>query len=263
MPDSPDYEFLAVRRDGPVLHLRLNRPDKLNSFAGSIRDDIRRVVEQADEDPEVGCLVVSGEGRAFCAGGDVKVMERLRGDDDRAAFAAILDSANAAALALRRCRVPTIALVHGAAAGAGANLALGCDVRWGTPRASFTQSFIKLGLVPDWGGSRLLVETVGLDRARELILTGRTVRGDEALRLGLLHRIVDDRETLESEAAELAIELAGRSELAITALDDLMLAARSEASFDDQLELEKSWQLRCFDSPAARAAFEAFFNRKR
>lgn len=263
MPVSHDFEFLTVRRDGAALHVRLDRPDKLNSFAGTLRDDFRRVVEEADDNPDIGCLVVSGEGRAFCAGGDVKVMEQLRNDDDRAGFTAILDAANAAAATLRRCRVPTVALVHGAAAGAGANLALGCDVRWGTPEASFTQSFIRLGLVPDWGGSQLLVETVGVDRARELILTGRTVRGDEALRLGLLHRMLDDRAALESEGAKLATELAGRSALAVTALDDLMLAAGSPGSFEDQLELEKSWQLRCFDSEPARAAFAAFFNRKR
>lgn len=263
MTSSDDFEHLSLRRDGAVLHLRLSRPEKLNSFVGSIRDDLRRVIEEADDDPEVGCLVVSGEGRAFCAGGDVGVMEQLRKNDDRAGFAAILDAANAGASALRHCRIPTIALVHGAAAGAGANLALGCDVRWGTPTASFTQSFIRLGLVPDWGGSRSLVEVAGVDRARELILTGRTVRAEEALRLGLLHRLVDDRESLEEGGGALARELAGRSALAVSALDDLMIAACSQGTFDDQLELEKSWQLRCFDSPAAREAFAAFFNRSR
>lgn len=263
MPDAPfDFEFLAVRRDGPVLHARLDRPDKLNALTGTVRDDLRQVVETADGDPSVGCLVLSGEGRAFCAGGDVAVMERLRNDDDRAGFETILDAANAAALALRRCRVPTVALVHGPAAGAGANIALGCDVRWGTPAASFTQSFIHLGLVPDWGGSRHLVDIVGVDRARELLLTGRTVRAEEAQRLGLLHRILDDEETLAERGRELAHTLAGRSPTAVGAVDDLLAAARSEASFDDQLVLEKSWQLRCFDSTEAREAFRTFLARR-
>ncbi len=260
--DAFDFEFLTVHRDGPLLHARLNRPDKLNAFAGTVRDDLRRVVDAADSDPSVGCLVISGEGRAFCAGGDVGVMEQLRADDDRAGFEAILDAANAAAAALHRCRVPTVALVHGAAAGAGANLALGCDVRWGSPTASFTQSFIHLGLVPDWGGSRRLVDIVGLDRARELLLTGRTVRAEEAHALGLLHRIVDDAQALITEGMALARTLAGRSATAVAALDDLLGAAGSGGSFDDQLVLEKSWQLRCFDSAEAREAFRAFLARR-
>lgn len=263
MADAPRSDFLVVRREGAVLHLRLNRPDKMNALVGTMRDDIRRVIEGADDDPRVGCLVISGTGRAFCAGGDVGVMEELARANDVAGFAGVLEAANGAARALRRCRMPTIALVAGAAAGAGANLALGCDVRWGTPQASFTQSFIRLGLVPDWGGSRLLVETVGVSRARELLVTGRTVRADEALSLGLLHRIVDDTETLEAEGMDLARELAGRSATALTALDDLLLAAGSNGSFEDQLTLEKSWQLRCFESAEARAAFAAFLGRRR
>lgn len=263
MPDdSFDFEFLTVDRDGPVLHARLDRPEKLNAFIGTMRDDLRAVIEAADADPSVGSLVISGAGRAFSAGGDVSVMERLRADDDRAGFEAILDAANAAARALHRCRVPTVALVHGAAAGAGANLALGCDVRWGTPAASFTQSFIHLGLVPDWGGSRHLVGIVGPDRARELLLTGRTVRAPEAQALGLLHHVVDDEPALIDGGRALARSLASRSPVAVAALDDL-LAAAAGGSFDDQLALEKSWQLRCFDSAEARDAFRAFLARRR
>ncbi|MBT8335832.1 MAG: enoyl-CoA hydratase/isomerase family protein [Gemmatimonadetes bacterium] len=262
MAATPEFEFLSVRQDEAVLHVRLARPERLNAFADTVRDDLRRVIERADGDPEIGCLVVSGEGRAFCAGGDVDVMHDIRRDDDLAAFAAILDAANRAALALRRCRVPTIALVHGAAAGGGANLALGCDVRWGSETASFTQSFIHLGLAPDWGGSRLLVEVVGLDRARELLLTGRTVRADEARTLGLLHRVIEGDALLE-KGLDLARTLAGRSPTALQALGALLASAASGASFEDQLALERREQLACFDSAEARAAFEAFLARRK
>jgi 2-(1,2-epoxy-1,2-dihydrophenyl)acetyl-CoA isomerase len=262
MSATPDFEFLSVVQDGAVLHVRLNRPARLNAFAGTVRDDLRSLVERADADPDVGCLVVSGEGRAFCAGGDVDVMHEIRRGDDRDAFVAILDAANGAALALRRCRVPTLALVHGAAAGGGANLALGCDVRWGSETASFTQSFIHLGLAPDWGGSRLLVEAVGVDRARELLVTGRTVRADEAWAMGLLHRVVEGDALLE-KGLELAHTLAGRSPTALQALDELLVSAAEGASFEDQLALERRWQLACFDSDEARAAFAAFLARRK
>ena len=257
-----DFEFLSVDLNDGVLHVRLDRPERLNAFAGTVRQDLRAVLERADTDPEVGCLVISGEGRAFCAGGDVDVMHDIRRTDDLPAFAAILDAANAGAGALRRCRVPTLALVHGAAAGGGANLALGCDVRWGSSKASFTQSFIHLGLAPDWGGSRLLVDAVGVQRARELLLTGRSVRAEEALRIGLLHRLVDDEDLLP-KGMELARTLAKRSPTALEALDALLAAAASDKSFEDQLALERTWQLTCFQSDEARAAFEAFLARRK
>ncbi len=257
-PTSP-RDLVSVDHDSGVMTLRLNRPEKLNAFAGRMRDDIRELIEEADADPSIGCLVVRGEGRAFCAGGDVGVMERIRDSGDRTDFEAILEAANGAALALRRASLPSIAIVHGAAAGGGANLALGCDVRLGGPKASFTQSFIHLGLAPDWGGSRLLAEVVGPDRARELLLTGRTVRADEAVALGLLHRSFDDDEALEHAALEQARALAGRSRLAVEAIRALVAA---RGSFEEQLELERDWQLRCFDSAAAKEAFAAFVARR-
>jgi 2-(1,2-epoxy-1,2-dihydrophenyl)acetyl-CoA isomerase len=262
MSTAFDFEYLSVESTDGILHVRLDRPERLNAFAGTVRDDLRRVIEHADDNPDVGCLVLSGEGRAFCAGGDVDVMHGIRRDDDIDAFAAILDAANAGAAALRACRVPTLALVHGAAAGGGANLALGCDVRWGSSKAAFTQSFIHLGLAPDWGGSRLLVEAVGVGRARELLLTGRTVRADEALTVGLLHRIVDDEELLP-KGLELARTLAGRSATAVEALDALLASAAEDAPFEDQLELERRWQLTCFQSDEAQAAFAAFLARRK
>jgi 2-(1,2-epoxy-1,2-dihydrophenyl)acetyl-CoA isomerase len=260
MPDpTPTYEFVSVRDLDGVRYLRLDRPEKLNAFAGRMRDDIRTVIEDADTDASVGCLVLQGEGRAFCAGGDVGVMERLREGGDTGDFERILDAANAAALALRRCRTPTVALVHGPAAGGGANLALGCDVRLGSANASFTQSFIHLGLAPDWGGSRVLREVVGPDRARELLLTGRTVRSAEALTLGLLHRVLDDDVALTDEGERVARFLAGRSPLAVEAIRSLL---DSQDDFEAQLGLEREWQLRCFDSAEAKAAFADFVARR-
>ncbi len=260
MPDSsPTYEFVAVRSHEGVTTLHLNRPDKLNSFAGRMREDICAVIEEADADPSIGCLVLRGEGRAFCAGGDVGVMERLRESGETADFERILDAANAAALALRDCRTPTVALVNGPAAGGGANLALGCDVRLGSPDTSFTQSFIHLGLAPDWGGSRLLREVVGPDRARELLLTGRTVRSEEAAALGLIHRVLDDDAALSAEGERIARFLARRSPLAVEAIRSLL---GSQGDFEAQLQLEREWQLRCFDSDEAKTAFADFMARK-
>ena len=260
MPDSTSiHEFLSVHTMDGVLYLHLNRPEKLNSFAGRMREDIRAVIEEADADPSIGCIVLRGEGRAFCAGGDVGVMESLRESGDTGDFERILDAANAAALALRRCRAPTVALVHGPAAGGGANLALGCDVRLGSPNTSFTQSFIHLGLAPDWGGSRLLREVVGPDRARELLLTGRTVRSDEALTLGLVHRVLDDDAALTEEGDRVARFLARRSPLAVEAIRSLL---DSQDDFAAQLESERAWQLKCFDSAEAKAAFTAFMARR-
>ncbi len=251
-------EFLLVRRHDGVVEIRLDRADKLNAFAGSMREGLAREIRDADADPDVGCIVVSGEGRAFCAGGDVGYMERLHAEGDISDFTRILDAANGAALALRECATATVALIQGPAAGGGANLALGCDLRLGTPQATFTQSFIHLGLAPDWGGSRVLSDIVGPDRARELLLSGRTVRSDEALALGLLHRLVPDDDALRVEGARLARSLTERSLESVAAIKQLVRSAAGGTSFADQLELEKEHQLRCFSSPFAKRAFAAF-----
>lgn len=252
--------YVEYRLDDTVACVTLNRPDKLNALAGTMREDLLAAFADAEADPEVRAVLLTGAGRGFCAGGDVRYMQQLRERNDIADFSRILDAANAVVRALSRSRKPVIAAVNGVAAGGGANMALACDLRVGSTTCAFTQSFVKIGLGPDWGGSVVLPSIVGVDRARELLLTGRTVRSDEALRLGLVHEL-HVPENLGARARELAASLAAWSPDAVAAIKE-GIQQRFDGAIDAALEFERSAQIRCFLTPEAGEAFAAFGRRK-
>jgi len=248
-------------RHHQVAIITLNRPEKLNAFIGSMREDLHGLLVELRADPEVRVVVVTGAGRAFCAGGDVRYMSDLRAQNNLSDFSRILDAANTVVRELISYPKLTIAAVNGIAAGGGANLALACDLRIGSMAAAFQQSFIKIGLGPDWGGSYVLPRIVGIDRARELLLTGRRVEAGEAMRLGLLHEMVQD-EGFEGQVLERAEGLASLSGDAVAAVKGAV-AVSSAGSLDSALEYERSAQIRCFLTPAAKESFKAFAKRSR
>ena len=254
-------EHVQVRQEGRVLYITLNRPDKLNAFYGTMREDLLTLLAAAETDPSIGAVVLTGAGRGFCGGGDVRYMSEIHETSNLAEFSRILDAANAATKKLHEYPKPTMAAINGPAAGGGANLAFACDIRIGSTACNFTESFINIGLGPDWGGSYVLPRIVGADRARELLLTGRTVPADEALTLGLVHQLVEP-EALAATVAELAAKLAAFSPLAIEAVKAALRDA-PRASLGAALEHERSAQIRCFLSDAAGAAFDAFKHRKK
>jgi len=254
-------EHVQVRQEGRVLHITLNRPEKLNAFFGTMREDLLAQLAAAESDASIGVIVLTGAGRGFCGGGDVRYMSEIHRTSDLAEFSRILDAANGAARKLHEYSKPTIAAVNGPAAGGGANLALACDIRIGSTACNFTESFINIGLGPDWGGSYVLPRIVGVDRARELLMTGRTVGADEALFLGLVHQLVEPAE-LGATVAELAERLSAFSPLALEAIKDALRDA-PRTPLNAALEHERSAQIRCFLSDAAGAAFDAFARRKK
>lgn len=251
--------YIEVRQTRGVGLITLNRPEKLNAFVGRMREDLLAGLTTLEASDSVRVIVLLGAGRGFCAGGDVGAMQRLREHGDVAEFARILDAANAVVQRLEACCKPTVAAVHGPAAGGGANLALACDIRLGSPNCSFTQSFVRIGLGPDWGGSVVLPRIVGMDRARELLLTGRRVDAEEAARLGLVHRLVA-AEKLVSAVRETAGALAGASPHAVEAIKSTV--RQGQRSLTAALEHERSAQLRCFLSDEAYAGFQRFARRK-
>ena len=254
-------EYIRVQQDDTVLRITLDRPQKLNAFFGTMREDLLTVLNKAEHDPSVRALLITGAGRGFCGGGDVTNMSKLHAEGDVPSFSRILDAANATTAKLHRYPKPTIAAVNGPAAGGGANLALACDFRIGSDTAAFTQSFIKIGLGPDWGGSYVLPRIVGEDRAKELLLSGRTVQADEALTIGLLHELVNAEELLNAAQAK-AEQLGAFSPLAIKEVKEAVHAAPT-SGLESVLERERSVQIRCFLSEEAGAAFKAFAQRKR
>src|SRR5260370_583922 len=156
-----------------VTGITLNRPDKLNAFGGTMREDLLAALRAAEADDASRVVVLTGAGRAFCAGGDVDFMSGLQKNDDVASFRTLLAAGKSIVNQIAEMSKPVIASVNGIAAGAGCNLALACDYRIASDAAKLGETFVRIGLHPDWGGTWLLPRLVGRSRAMELMMTGR------------------------------------------------------------------------------------------
>ncbi|GAA1384553.1 enoyl-CoA hydratase-related protein [Pseudonocardia kongjuensis] len=186
----PDGAVLDVGDDG-VAVLTLDRPQRRNALHRPLLDGLPGLVAALDADPAVRVIVLTGRGGAFCAGGDLDVIGAL-GDEPPERARARMAREFSTTVRLVRATTPTLAAVDGAAVGAGAALALACDLRIGSPSAFLAVPFVRMALVPDWGISRLLSRAVGPGRATEIALSARRVGAAEALRIGLLDEIADD-----------------------------------------------------------------------
>jgi enoyl-CoA hydratase/carnithine racemase len=201
-------DLVPAERRGPVLVLTLNRPERLNAWTDELEERYFARLDEAEDDPEVRAIVVTGAGRGFCAGADMGDLER-GAEEDGAAEAALLGRARPRTFPLT-VRKPMIAAINGAAAGLGLVEALYCDVRFATPGAKLTTTFARRGLVAEYGSSWLLPRIVGYSTALDLLLSGRVVLGEEALRLGLVDRLSEPDRLLE-DAVAYAHELATAS----------------------------------------------------
>ncbi len=250
---------LVSRADG-IGTVTLNRPDKLNAFAGRMRQELAEAVRWLADEADVRVLVITGAGRAFCAGADIGYMKQLieTGDLDNAR--ALVEAGREVVTTIRGTPKPVIASVNGAAAGGGANLALSCDLRIASDRATIGQTFNRIGLHPDWGGTYFLPRLVGPSRALELIYSADMVEAHEAARLGLFNRVVP-HERLAEETAALARQLASKPPLAL-ALAKQAVYQSGERTLAEMLDVELDHQLRCFKSADAREGLQAFLDRR-
>lgn len=238
--------------------ITLNRPDKLNAFTGTMREDLLAALRACEADDEVRVVVITGAGRAFCAGGDVEYMSGLQKGGDVTSFRKLLDAGRDVILQIASMAKPVIASINGVAAGAGCNLALACDIRVAAENAKLSESFVKIGLHPDWGGTWLLPRLVGRSRAAEILMTGRMVDANEALRIGMIDRIAAD---LAAETKALAETIAAAPPIAIAGIKRAINASERN-DLRAQLELEAEHQLRCFQSSDAAEGMSAFFEKR-
>jgi 2-(1,2-epoxy-1,2-dihydrophenyl)acetyl-CoA isomerase len=243
-----------------VAWITLNRPDRLNAFAGRMRDDLHDAIDRAATSPEVRVIVITGAGRGFCTGADVEVMSDLLARGDDTTFEGLVEAGMRVVRRLAQVEQPVIAAVNGPAAGAGASLALACDFRIASERATIGFTFNRIGLHPDWGATHSLPRLVGPGRAAELVMTGRMVDAREAERIGLFQQVFADDWFLD-EVRKLAKELAAKPPLALT-LAKRTLAASATSDLDTMLAAEREQQMRCFRSADAKEGITAF-NEKR
>ena len=200
-----NFKTILVSQGEKVGKITLNRPDKLNALTPDMAFEIAQAIDLLTEEKAVGVIVVTGMGRAFCAGGDIDNMETTLTPVDQ--FVDLRDHANKMAKALHTCRKPTIAMVNGPAVGAGFSIALACDMIFASSGATFGQVFIRVGLHSDCGSTFFLPRRIGTARACELIFTGDIISAQKAYEMGILNRIFSP-EQLEKETEKIALKIA-------------------------------------------------------
>lgn len=238
-----EYRYISLEKDSTehIATLILNRPDRRNALNDVMQDELGDAIEDVENDDSIRVLIITGAGRVFCAGGD---LEQLRGgnepgtwvtdnvDDIRRAF----KRTQRFMLALQRMEKPVIAMINGAAVGAGFDLACGCDIRIGTPRARFMVAYVRIGLFPGFGGTWLYPRMLGsIGKAAEMLFTGDFLEAEEAHRLGFLNHLVPEEE-LESVTMEMARKIANGPPIAIR-LSKLMLYKGLEFDLETAMKM--------------------------
>lgn len=254
------YQHIVLDGTDGIGTITLNRPEKLNAFAGRMRQELADAVRDATENDAIRVLVVTGAGRAFCAGADIGYMRDLLERRDERAFAELVEAGREVVTAIRATPKPVVASVNGPAAGGGANLALACDIRIASDRAAIGQTFNRIGLHPDWGGTYFLPRLVNPAKALELIFTGEMVGAAEALRLGLFNRVVP-HEQLSAETGALARSLASKAPVAM-ALAKRAVYASGGSDLAGMLDMELDNQIQCFNTWDAGEGLAAFLEKR-
>jgi 2-(1,2-epoxy-1,2-dihydrophenyl)acetyl-CoA isomerase len=254
------YEHIHVAEESGLVTITLNRPEKLNAFIGHMRRDLAEALEAAGSDRGIRVVVITGAGRAFCAGGDVSFMAELIERHDTEEFSRLLGAGRRVILAIRQMTKPVIAAVNGLAAGAGCNLALACDLRLASTEASFSQSFVQLGLHPDWGGTYFLPHLVTPNKACEIFWLGEAMNAEEALRLGIVNRVVAPAE-LETSTRELAERLRDAPAISVAAAKQAVYLSKT-SELEEMLRYETEAQIRCFQSADGREGVKSFLEKR-
>ena len=243
-----------------VATLTLNRPDKLNSFTSDMHAEVRDALFRVKEDESVRCLLLTGAGRGFCAGQDLSDRAVAPGQEMPDLGQSIETNYNPLVRTLRALEMPVIAAVNGVAAGAGANIAFACDLVLAGRSASFIQAFCKLGLVPDSGVTWFLPKLVGTQRAMALAMLGEKVTAEEAERLGMIYKAVDDAELMPTATA-LARQLATQPTKGLALIKKAIYASTTN-TLDEQLELERDLQRAAGRTADYREGVAAFLEKR-
>ena len=255
------YKCLLYEVKDGIATLTLNRPERLNALGDTLREDLQDAVDRASADPDVRVMIVTGAGKGFCSGGDVKAMsERKESGSGRPIMEKVAPGRDRTVLAFRDSPKPVIAAVNGAAAGAGMNLALCCDMRLASTAAKFAQAFVRRGLHPDWGGTYFLPRVVGTAKAAELIFTGEVIDAQEALRLGIVSAVYPPEELMPAALA-LARKVADGPPIAIR-LAKRAIYHNLDCDLRQALEFETFAQNICFDTEDAAEGIKAFVEKR-
>lgn len=254
------YDNIKVSYEACIATITLNRPEKLNAFIGHMRRDLADALERAASDQQVRVVILTGAGRGFCAGADVAYMAELMQRQDVEEFTRLLGAGRRVLTAIREMTKPVIAAINGPAYGAGFNLALACDLRIASDAATFSQSFVKVGLHPDWGGTYFLPRVVPTNLACEMFFLGDAIDAVRAGALGIVNRVVPGAELL-AETRKLAERLRDAPYKSIAAAKHAVYMSET-STLERMLQYETEAQLQCFQSEEARKRVRAFLEKR-
>ena len=238
--------------------IHLNRPEVYNSFTREMSLALIDALEKLENDSSVRAIMITGNGKAFCAGQD---LQEATEDNGITVERAVEEHYNPIVKGIRKCPKPIIAAVNGVAAGAGANIALACDVCVATESASFIQAFSKIGLVPDSGGTFTLPRLIGFGMASALMMLGDKISASDAERMGMIYQVYADNEFAEKSEA-LAMKLANMPTKGLAFTKELLNRSFTN-SLDEQLEQEKIWQAKAAVTKDSAEGINAFLEKRR
>ncbi len=255
---SKAYETIKIEREDSVLWIILNRPHRLNAFNDVLMEELADALDTAEKDPSVKCVVITGEGdRSFSAGADVTMFPKatpVKAEEFSRLGQKVFGK-------IEEMSKPVIAAINGFALGGGLELALACDFRIAAEHAELGSPEINLGLIPGWGGTQRLVRIVGLAKAKEMIMLGTRLKAEEALKIGLVHKVVH-YEKLRDEVRELAKKLSEGPPIAMK-YAKFALNFGTQVPLDAGLRLESGFMGLTFSTEDLKEGVEAFMSRRK
>jgi 2-(1,2-epoxy-1,2-dihydrophenyl)acetyl-CoA isomerase len=257
---ATNNSLVLEERAGAVATLRMNRPERLNALNVELGRALVDALAHVANDPSIRAVVLTGAGRGFCAGGDLALLHDVRKRNAGPELEKLLLAGKEICLSICDMPKPVVAAVNGPAAGGGMNLALACDIRIASDQASFCEAFARLGLYPDFGGTYYLPQLVGIARAAELFYSAEMLSAADALRLGIVSRVVP-HDRLEAETRALAERLAAAPPVAVRSVKRSVVAG-DRAALECALDEEIINQMKCFHSEDCLEGLEAFLAKR-
>jgi 2-(1,2-epoxy-1,2-dihydrophenyl)acetyl-CoA isomerase len=253
--------LVLEKHEQGVTTLVLNRPERLNALNNDLAAALSEALGRASADENVRVVILTGAGRAFCAGGDLSLIGKARESGEVTRLEPLLRAGMQIVLKMRTMPQPVVAAVNGAAAGAGMNIALAADIRIASEAATFGQNFAKVGLFPDYGGTFFLPQLIGPSKAAEMFYTGDMIDARTAMQLGMVSTVVSAAK-LDEEALAVARKIADGPPLAVKAAKQVLFGSQRK-ELEEALEKEVKYQMKCFVSEDCREGVRAFFEKRK
>ena len=249
--------MIQFEKIGAIGKVTLNRPDKFNAFVRGMALELQKKLDECNSDKTIRCIIISGSGKAFCAGQDLREAMDPNGPTIEEI---VRQHYNPIVKKIREIKTPVIAAVNGVAAGAGANVALACDIVVAAKSASFIQAFSKIGLIPDSGGTYFLPRLIGIQKAAALMMTGETISAEKAETLGMIYAVYEDSE-FETSAMKLADTISSMPTKGLGYTKKL-LSQTFNNSLEEQLSLEAETQALSASSQDHKEGIKAFMEKR-